>query len=138
MPRRPFNPDKEIRDYCDHIMHSHIQVLQQNQKERTWYWDYPATAAICHDVTCMWKRSSFSHYPASVNWHPVLRTKLEELGTIGQRLIGNCAEQHAANHYMNHLKENNLNALHFSVALRPRTKEVIPYCANCKHTFPNL
>ena len=60
----PFNPDKEVRDYCDHIMHAHIQVLRENKDERTWYWDYPAVAAVCHNDTCMAKRSSFSHYPS--------------------------------------------------------------------------
>ena len=44
--KRPFNPDKEVCDYCDHIMHAHIQVLRENKDERTWYWDYPAVAAV--------------------------------------------------------------------------------------------
>lgn len=71
--KRPFNPDKEVCDYCDHIMHAHIQVLRENKDERTWYWDYPAVAAVCHNDTCMAKRSSFSHYPSGGKWHGVLR-----------------------------------------------------------------
>ena len=71
-------------------------------------------------------------------WHAVLKTKLEETAPIGQRLIGNCAEQHAANNYMNQLNEDDLGELHFSIARRPRTKEEIPYCNNCKRTFPNI
>ena len=51
--KRPFDPDKEVCDYCDHIMHAHIQVLRENMDERTWYWDYPAVAAVCHNDACM-------------------------------------------------------------------------------------
>lgn len=136
--KRPFNPDKEVCDYCNHIMHAHIQVLRENKDERTWYWDYPAVAAVCHNDTCMAKRSSFSHYPSGGKWHGVLRAKLEEIAPIGQRLVGNCAEQHAANNYMNQLTEDDLGELYFSIARRPRTKEEIPYCNNCKRTFPNI
>lgn len=138
MARKPFDPDKEIRDYCDHIMHSHTQVLRLNKKEKTWYWDYPATAAICHDDACFVKRSSFSHYPTKEGWHLVLKSKLEEIAGIGKRLVGNCAEQHAANIFMNQLDEDDLAQLYFSIARRPRTKEEIIYCDNCKRTFPNL
>ena len=66
-------------------------------KENTWYWDYPATAAICHDDACLVKRSSLSHYPEHKRWHSVLKSKLEEIADIGKSLVGNCAEQHAAN-----------------------------------------
>lgn len=137
MPK-PFNPDKEVRDYCDHIMHAHIQVLRLNKREKTWYWDYPTVAAVCHDARCLAKRSSFSHYPSKDNWHPVLRAKLELIAPIGEKLVGNCAEQHAANDYMNQLHEHDLRKLYFSIARRPRTKEEVLYCDNCKTTFPNL
>lgn len=136
--KRPFDPDKEICDYCDHIMNAHIQVLRQNKQERTWYWDYPAVAAVCHNNIYMEKRSSFSHFPSKGNWHPVLKIELEKIGEIGKSLVGNCAEQHAANNYMNQLHENDLNKLYFSIARRPRTKEEIAYCNNCRGTFPNL
>lgn len=135
--KRPFNPDKEILNYCEHIMNAHIQTLRKN-KQGAWYWDYPAVAAVCHNDTCMAKRSSFSHYPSGGKWHGVLRAKLEEIAPIGQRLVGNCAEQHAANNYMNQLTEDDLGELYFSIARRPRTKEEIPYCNNCKRTFPNI
>ena len=138
MPKSPFNPDKEIKDYCDHIMHSHIQVRRQNPKTKSWYWDYPATAVICHNHSRDIKRASFSHYPSPNEWHPILKAKLESIHRIGTHLIGNCAEQHAANKFMKQVPENNLGKLYFSEALRPRTKEVIAYCENCKNTFPNI
>lgn len=136
--RRPFDPEIEVCDYCNHIMNKHIQVLRRNKHEKTWYWDYPAVAAVCHNDTCMVKRSSFSHYPNKGNWHYVLKEKLEEIDEIGKSLVGNCAEQHAANNYMNQLHENNLNELFFSTARRPRTKEIIAYCDNCRMVFPNI
>ncbi len=133
-----FDPNKEIYDYCDHIMQSHTQVLRENKNYKTWYWDYPAVAAICHNNACNTKRGSFSHYPKEDGWHPVLKSALEQIEPIGKKLIGNCAEQHAANIYMNQLKENSLNELYFSIARRPRTKEEVPYCVNCTKTFPNI
>lgn len=133
-----FDPEKEVCDYCNHVMHSHIQVLRENKKERTWYWDYPAVVSVCHNATHTAKRSSFSHYPALKGWHRVLESKLTQIAPIGTRLVGNCAEQHAANNYMNQLIEDNLSNLYFSSSRRPRTKELVPYCNNCKQTFPNI
>lgn len=138
MAKKPFDPDKEIRDYCDHIMFSHTQVQRQNKQSKTWYWDYPTVASVCHDDACMVKRSSYSHYPSKDGWHPVLKAKLEEIDEIGKSLVGNCAEQHAANIYMNQLAEDDLEQLYFSISRRPRTKEEKPYCNNCQHTFPNI
>ncbi len=144
--KRPFDPDKEILNYCEHICNAHIQVLRQNKNTKTWYWDYPKVAAICHDRGCNVKRSSYSHHPVESEFHVVLKRKLMKLGTIGKGckkpgdryVIGNCAEQHAANLYMKECGENNLSNLYFTKALRPRTKQERAYCDNCKDTFPNL
>lgn len=144
--KRPFDPEKEILDYCKHICNTNIQTRRNNKREKTWYWDYPAMAAICHDSGCMQKRAGFSHYPNCTAFAPILREKLEELGQIGKTsakignryTIGNCAEQHAGNHYMKAFNEDDLNDLFFSSAMRPRTKQIFPYCDNCQDTFPNL
>ena len=142
----PFNPEEEILHYCEHIMNTHIQVLRNNQRTKTWYWDYPAMAVICHDKDCNVKRSSYSHYPQKNEFHQDLERKLQKLGTIGlgcnkdgkRFTIGNCAEQHAANIFMKQFNESNLNNLYFSKPMRPRTKQTFDYCDNCKDTFPNL
>lgn len=144
--KTPFNPNVEILHYCEHIMNAHIQTLRLNKNTESWYWDYPAMAAICHDRGCIRKRSSYSHYPKKDEFHYVLEAKLRKLGEIGERskkpgkryIIGNCAEQHAANIYMKEFNESNLYNLFFSKAMRPRTKQVFAYCDNCKDTFPNL
>lgn len=144
--RRPFNQDQEILNYCEHICNTHIQTVRRNRKTGTWYWDYPAMAAICHDNGCYVKRASYSHYPKKNEFHQVLERKLSELGPIGgsssrqgrRYFIGNCAEQHAANKYLKQCEEDNLSNLYFSKAMRPRTKQTFEYCDNCKDTFPNL
>lgn len=144
--KKPFNPDEEILHYCEHICNAHVQTLRLNKDTGTWYWDYPATAAICHDRGRSMKKSSYSHRPKSNEFHQVLDRKLRVLGEIGKQPkipgkrypIGNCAEQHAANSFMKQYGENDLNNLYFSKAMRPRTKEVFDYCDNCKDTFPNL
>lgn len=145
--RNPFNPEKEILNYCEHICNTHKQVRRSNRKSGTWYWDYPAMAAICHDDSCFQKRASYSHYPRESEFHPILKRQLVILGAVGKRcitrpgkryIIGNCAEQHAANIYMKQLNENNLSNLYFSKAMRPRTKQFFDYCDNCKDIFPNL
>ena len=136
--KRAFNPEKGVCDYCNHIMNKHIQVLKQNKQEGTWYWDYPIAVAVCHNDSCMVKRGSFSHYPSNNDWHPVLKIQLEKINKIGKALVGNCAEQHAANIYMNQFHEDDLGKLFFSTTRRSRTKEVMPYCNNCCKTFPNI
>ena len=103
-------------------------------------------AAICHNRDCTVKRASYSHRPNNEEYHHVLKNKLQLLDEIGKKPgipgtrypIGNCAEQHAANIYMKQCGANDLNDLYFSMAMRPRTKEVFDYCDNCKDTFPNL
>lgn len=148
-----FDPEKEIRDYCSFICNSHIQVLRTNRNTYTPYWDYPAIACICHNKECNQKRASFSHCPTPGEWHTVLENTMELiLGPIGSHpktsgkpmpvepkyIIGQCAEQHAANIYMKELNEVCLDNLHFSSAMRPRTKQVFPYCNNCKALFKTL
>lgn len=144
--RHPFNPSVEIVHYCEHICNAHIQTLRYDYKKRVRFWDYPAMAAICHDIACMKKRASYSHRPQKDEFHPALQKALLCLGEIGEKCkrpgnrypIGNCAEQHAANIYMKQCEEKDLSKLFFSVAMRPRTKQIFEYCDNCKDVFPNL
>lgn len=102
-------------------------------------------AAICHDKRDVHFAKGYAHNPKGTKWHSFLKRKLLALGNIGkgshigQRyIIGNCAEQHAGNNYMNKYHENDVSKLHFTDAVRPRTMQVFPYCENCKTIFPNL
>ena len=146
--KQPFNPDIEILHYCEHIVNAHIQVLRCNKKTKTWYWDYPAMAAICYDISRIKKASSFSRCPNDDDYQTVVerKNKLLELGEIGKHtiktgssnIVGNCAEQHAADLFMKRNRSYQLQNLYFSNALRPRTKQAFEPCANCKYVFPNL
>ena len=112
--------DSRIRKYCKDICKKQIEVLRFDKKTKSKFWDLPAMATICHDKT----RNKFAKGKRS---------------KIGKRyVIGNCAEQHAGNNYMNKFHENNIGNLYFMEAVRPRTMQVFPYCDNCKAIFPNL
>lgn len=139
--------DKRIHDYCKHICKAHIEVLRTNHKTHSKFWDLPAMATICHDNKRMHFAKGYAHHPKGTKWHGFLKRELLKLGNIGKRphknnldkyIIGNCAEQHAGNNYMNRFHENNIHKLYFTEAVRPRTMEIFPYCKNCKAIFPNL
>lgn len=50
-------------------------------------------------------------------------------------LIGNCAEQHLAEAFLNDNTDCCLHDIEFSTAFRPRTDVAIPYCSNCLSLF---
>ena len=135
----------KIRKYCQHIVKAQIEVLRYNMQKKVWYWDLPAMASVCHDGKYGRCKNGYAHPPKGTKWNDILRRKMLRLGNIGEHstrgernIIGNCAEQHAGNNYMNSYKEKNMENLYFSEAVRPRTMEVYPPCDNCKYIFPNL
>lgn len=135
----------EIRKYCEHIQKAQIEVLKHNKQKGVWYWDLPACASICHNGNNARKARGYSHLPQGTVWNFNLKNVITRvLGGMGghtkfcRNIIGNCAEQHAANNYMNKYGERLVGNLHFSEAVRPRTMEEIPACVNCKSVFPNL
>ena len=137
--------DKRIHDYCKHICKAQINVLRIDHKTQSKFWDLPAIATICHNFNNTNSAKGYAHHPKGTKWHSFLKQELQKLGNIGERsrlgrryVIGNCAEQHAGNNYMNRFHENDINRLYFTEAVRPRTMEVFPYCDNCKTIFPNL
>ena len=136
--------DAKIREYCRHIRKVRIEVLRRDYQTGVWYWDLPAAAVICYDKKRTKQKRGYAHSPKGTHWHNVLYCQLSKLGELGKtprsvgNIIGNCAEQHAGNNFMNHYKCKNIKYLYFSEAVRPRTMEVIPPCNNCKSIFPNL
>ena len=138
--------DSKITAYCKHLRRAHVEVLCYDRKKKVWYWDLPAMAVICFDKNHKNPQKGFAHKPSQNGWHSFLKKKLEKnLGNIGDHpkigkhyIIGNCAEQHAGNIFMNKYSVKNTNELYFSKAVRPRTMEVHPYCDNCKKIFENL
>lgn len=65
------------------------------------------------------------------------------LGTIGtftskvKHPIGYCAEQNVANRLML-VTNKHFSEVQFSLAIRPKTGEIVPYCDNCKTLFNQL
>lgn len=136
--------DSKIRKYCRHILKSQKEILRKDKQKKVWYWDCPAMVSICHDGVYRKRKQSYSHPPQGTKWNETLKRKMERLGNIGEKshleyyIIGNCAEQHAGNNYMNSYKERDLRKLYFSDTVRPRTMQVFSPCKNCKYIFPNL
>lgn len=136
--------DSEVRKYCQHIIKAQIKVLREDKKKGVWYWDYPAMASICYDAKGQKMKRGYAHSPHGTKWNEILRKRMERLAAIGEYsrlerfIVGNCAEQHAGNNYMNAYKEKDLKKLFFSEAVRPRTMQVFQACRNCKAIFPNL
>ena len=76
--------------------------------------------------------------------HKVLYDRINtRLGTIGgyangvNHPIGYCAEQNVANRLLFDA-DDNIDNIEFSVALRPKTGEIVDYCGNCSTLFPSL
>lgn len=137
---------KSIRDYCKKIRKKQLEVLRVDKRTEVKFWDLPACASICHNGDYSRTSKGYSHKPKGTKWNDVLRRKMvKELGDIGTRsnlgkrfYIGNCAEQHSGNNYMNKHNERDISSLHFSETVRPRTMEIIPPCDNCKKLFDTL
>lgn len=74
---------------------------------------------------------------------PRLQDALAPLGSLGTKpkgrpnYIGNCAEQQACNDVLMKDRVNKVKVkqVKFTLAYRPRTCEIIPYCSNCTNTF---
>lgn len=72
-----------------------------------------------------------------------LQNALKPLGMLGTKpkgspnYIGNCAEQHACNDILIKDKTGKvkIKKIKFTLAYRPRTCEIVPYCSNCTGTF---
>lgn len=93
------------------------------------------------------RKSDFAYWYAN-NQKPYQHISLYEhinqtLGTIGtftrnvNHPIGYCAEMNVANRLMLATDEPYQDAK-FSIAIRPKTGEIIPYCDNCKSLFSQL
>ena len=74
--------------------------------------------------------------------HPLLQKIAEQLGGIGshglteRNKVGVCAEFHVVNQLLNN--GSNWSDIKLTAAIRPRTGEPQPYCANCKNMFADL
>ena len=132
--------NRSVYIYCGEI----INRMFKSKKKKT-YWNYPAMASVCclkgsKKYRGFSQRAYDNSYPQSI-----LRTQLLKLGKIGERVgtkgfrLGSCAEPHAAKKLLkNESQCNDLKDIYFSVAMRPRTRQIFSPCENCKKVFPTL
>lgn len=142
--------DRAVYHYCGEVVNQNVLQRKtvkwnQNGNFNKYRWDYPATAVACscYDNPVLIEKD-YSRGVKSSHLAPILANKLRLLGTIGEKsnicnfIIGRCAEPHAANKIIKKTGCKDLANIYFSVAMRPRTREIIEYCNNCKSTFPSL
>ena len=66
-----------------------------------------------------------------------LKNRLKKIGRLGEtpkrggNRLGNCAEQNACNEILKKCPKISIKQIKYSLAYRPRTVEVCPYCLNC-------
>ena len=145
-----------INDFCQDILDG-VKIKWMNRhpgqpyvQEKLKRWEFPPAAVVCAEKEVdpqVYARATAcgigpNSYGAAKSRD--LKKKLLELGQLGEKTacgnsVGCCAEPHAANSLK--MKTDHaikIDAIKFSLAFRPRTGKVVPYCDNCKHTFPQL
>lgn len=165
MPNRTIidKKNRHNEDYCrrlvnDKVLVTRVEYIPECKKthsSKTTYrknviWDYPAVAITSYDTNGKYTCSNYSRAAYEKSYNAILANRLNNLNPnkkIGDSrcgtIIGHCAEPHAANQTMNSYRKDMhknmaLADVYFSLALRPRTMEIVPTCQNCKDTFPNL
>ena len=145
-----------VSEFCDDILNG-VQIRWMNNhpgipyvKEKLQVWEFPPAAVVCaekeNDPQVYARATACGIGPNSYGAakSKILKDKLEEFGELGEETacgnhIGCCAEPHAANSLIMKTDHSiQLESIRFSIAYRPRTGKVLPYCDNCKHTFPQL
>ena len=77
-----------------------------------------------------------------INIHPELLKRANEIGGIGthglteRNIIGVCAEFHVVNQLL--LKGSKWHNIRIINPIRPRTGQIIPFCANCQKMFYDI
>ena len=105
--------------------------------------DYPSIMVACSYTNNDTVFAEKSAAPINYIFHPLLQSAMAVVGAIGQptrysnNKLGACAEQRAANKAVNRYHQH-IKDLDFTPAIRPRTKQIKPYCDNCTNTFPQL
>ena len=144
--------DRTCLIYCGEIVHRNIRVYRQqfirlkgNAKLIKGKWDYPAVACVSSDENGHGVSKNYSRDVRDSSYNRTLSEHLKQVlgvNKLGEKspitrcknAVGRCAEPHAANGTMN--KTNcAINNLIFSLSIRPRTGQIIEYCANCKSSF---
>lgn len=152
--------DNQVRDYADKVVEDHarkarmdareflrkanIRYEQQEKKHTKNYGKYYLPACVSSCQYGKKKKDGESGNPSEIRWKEPLKREIIQLGGMGMKtskerrsILGGCAEQHVANSAIpNDLPD--FGSIRFSIAVRPRTKQIIEPCDNCKQLFPSL
>lgn len=103
---------------------------------------YQKPAAIgAYDVKTGMRVAMFSGSIPS-NIHPELIRRANMIGGIGtygvsvNNIVGKCAEFQVVNHLLKN--GSNISDIRFTSPVRPRTGELLDFCANCKAMFSDI
>ncbi len=139
--------------YCGEIVRRNIRVYRQQYihlkgnvlKLAKGKWDYPAVACVTSNKAGKGRSKNYSRDVRDSSYNPALTDHLKRVLNVRKlgesspitkikNKVGRCAEPHAANGTMNKT-HCTIDDLMFSLSIRPRTKQIIEYCANCKLSF---
>lgn len=100
-----------------------------------------ATAVGAYDSKTGKVVASFAG-PIPTKVHPLLKARADKIGGLGangltdKNTVGVCAEFHAVNKLL--LEGSDINDIHLTNAIRPRTGKEVPYCQNCLDMFSDI
>lgn len=122
------------------------QVIKRHHGKTPKYKDYPATVVSCSSKGSSIHKVEHSRSCQNYKFDSRILDVLKTIGNVDGKSnikdcdnrVGHCAEPHAANEMIKTSAKLKVADLEFGFAVRPRTKEIIPYCGNCKATFKQL
>lgn len=100
-------------------------------------------ACAAYDIVTGEVVAAFAGEPPDINnIHPTLQALANDIGGIGshglteRNRVGVCAEFQVVNQLL--MRGSSFSNIRLTEAIRPRTGEVRPYCANCQKMFSKL
>lgn len=118
-------------------------VVRRHDGKVPKYKDYPAAVVSCSSKGSKVHKEEHSrscqHYKFDNRILDVLKVIGEVDGPSNvagcNNRVGHCAEPHAANEMIQTNVKLKVEDLEFSPSIRPRTRQIVPYCGNCKRIF---
>lgn len=147
---------EDYNRYYDKLWFYDSKKLQKDEEKAKRRF-YPAVIVCCeyHSGCCSGRSLKGLAKTRNIKsgvLHPKLENELQQIAirnnlelyqcNVSQNgenvYVGTCAEDDACNQVLNTLKTNlnqSLSCMSFTPAVRPRTREYIPYCKTCEEIF---
>ncbi len=118
-------------------------VIRRHHGNIPKYKDYPAAVISCSAKHSNIHKEEHSRSCQHYKFDFRILNLLKVIGNVDgpsnvkdcNNKVGHCAEPHAANEMIKTSMRLTVGDLEFSPAIRPRTRQIIQYCGNCKATF---